>query len=82
MYLAQPNFKLKTCGYRAFQVSAPRLWNNLPKCVSGPFHQPFQSSMSYASGHVLLIKNCRAPTLCTFKKVKVKICIIICHQET
>ena len=33
MYLAQPNFKLKTCGYRAFQVSAPRLWNNLPKCI-------------------------------------------------
>ena len=42
--------------------------------LTGPFHQPFQSSMPYASDHVLLIKNCRAPTLCTFKKVKVKIC--------
>ena len=45
--------------------------------LTGPFHQPFQSCMSYASGHVLFIKNRRAPTLCTFKKVKVEICIII-----
>ena len=44
---------------------------------TGPFHRPFQSYRSFVSGHVLLIKNRRAPTLCTFKKVKVKICIII-----
>ena len=26
-------FKLKTCGPRAFSVAAPKVWNSLPVCV-------------------------------------------------
>ena len=29
-----PKTKRKTLGYRAFKVSAPKLWNSLPKDVS------------------------------------------------
>ena len=37
--LEEPRFKLKSVGYRSFEVAAPRLWNTLPysirnsKCV-------------------------------------------------